>query len=259
LEDTPHISTLPPLFQPLGIFKLKNTGFVDLEIPFSTVSSDAFILENPLLQSMVANITNVGGNLYIQDNPQLVSGQFFRLTQISGSLNISGCGFTSMPGFPILSTADTVSITNNSVLHDLDGFPAATMGDLIVEGNDMLLSVSGLCGSSITRHAYIGGISLCCEAVNRIIQPILSGGAQFIQLECLTGGSSISGQGWADCADNNYFTCLCPSLDKCDPLPCRDNGVDSTCVGADHCNCNLEDHLSIIRALRPELALYPPR
>jgi len=184
--------------------------------------------------------------------------QFSSLTSINNDLELSGFSSLSLPEFPLLTSVGvTVSIHDNHFLHDLDSFPSISMSLLNIQHNDMLVSVSGLCGSkTVSGQATVGGAMLCCDAVSRVVQSIIIPDGYLTPLTCVVGPPLAFIQpGWANCGENNYFTCFCPSLGgpECPSEQiCRDDSVESVCVAAP-CGCNLDAALRAVNAVAPGL------
>jgi len=267
LKDVPGISNFPSTIQPGGI-KIINTGFVDLDMTaISSFSYDVVIQNNLQLVSIEGNAPAIYGGLYLNNNPLLTAAatQFPNLNYIGtvnngnsiGDLDISGSQYTSLNMFSSLTgVSAAIRIHDNAFLHDVDGLPSVGMDQLIIFNNSALVSLSGLCGITIRVSASVSGDRLCCDAVNRILTPALQEGATLAEPICVVGPSIASRDpAWADCGDDNYFTCLCPSFNgpECgiDQF-CRDDSVTYQCA-AGACHCSLDAVLSSIDLIAPGL------
>jgi len=242
-------------------FNIKGTPLVDLTTSYlSYFPEDIVIQDNLHLVSINIFCEGIARSLYLNNNPSLVPNETqITVNSVPSYLDLSGFSSSELPEFPGLTFVGTFNIHDNHFLHDLDGFPDATIAALNIWGNDELVSVSGLCGpKSIFVSANISGSHLCCDAVQRVVTPLLSSSnVPLIQPKCVVGPSSPFRQPlWANCGQDNYFTCLCPSFEgpSCPSgQECRDDSSEATCV-AGPCACSLDAAILAVNLVAPGLA-----
>ena len=111
---------------------------------------DFWIVANAALASLdgLNNLTDIGGNLVIRDNPTLTNLEGLQgVRSIGGALELTGSpALQSVDGLRSLQSAGGLAILNNLLLQDLNGLSAleTVVGIVLVTDNRTLQDVSGL-------------------------------------------------------------------------------------------------------------------